>query len=133
MWNFKFVSSPVPNHWTWAKAIPQKTRFFWSNPSKIEVMITSLIQMLELPNFTLRRPGVAIFADIIKILTMFIIKIYIKTQEKLKCIEITCRNAIYICISWYSKIYWFWVKKCWFQHNSRGLSRDSYIFWIFFG
>ena len=26
-------------------------RFFWSNPYKIEVMITSLIEMLELPNF----------------------------------------------------------------------------------
>ena len=25
--------------------------FFWSNPYKIEVMITSLIQILELPNF----------------------------------------------------------------------------------
>ena len=28
-----------------------KKRFFWSNPYKIEVMITSLTQMLELPNF----------------------------------------------------------------------------------
>ena len=29
----------------------QKNWFFWSNPYKIEVMITSLIEMLELPNF----------------------------------------------------------------------------------
>ena len=30
-----------------------KKPFFWSNPYKIEVMITSLIEMLELPNFVL--------------------------------------------------------------------------------
>ena len=30
---------------------PSKKVFFWSNPYKIEVMITSLIEMLELPNF----------------------------------------------------------------------------------
>ena len=29
----------------------QKKRYFWSNPYKIEVMITSLTEMLELPNF----------------------------------------------------------------------------------
>ena len=43
------------------------------------------------------------------------------------------QNTIYICISRYSKICWFPVKKCWCQHNSRGLSRDLYIFWILFG
>ena len=30
---------------------PQKYWFFWSNPYKIEVMITPFIEMLELPNF----------------------------------------------------------------------------------
>ena len=44
-------------------------------------MITFLIEMLQLPNFChmttseyliLRRPGVAIFADIIEIVSMFI-------------------------------------------------------------
>ena len=40
--------------------------------------------------------------------------------------------AIYICISWYSKICWFLVKKCWYQKNSRGVSRDSYNFLTFF-
>ena len=29
----------------------KKKRFFWSNPYKIEVVITSLIEMLQLPNF----------------------------------------------------------------------------------
>ena len=42
------------------------------------------------------------------------------------------QNAIYICISWYSKICWFLVNKCWCQQNSRGVLRDWYIFWIFF-
>ena len=39
---------PVPNHWSWTKTTPQKKWYFWSNPYKIEVMITSLIEMLEL-------------------------------------------------------------------------------------
>ena len=42
---------PVPSYWTWTKATPQKKWFFWSNSYKIEVMITSLTEMLELPNF----------------------------------------------------------------------------------
>ena len=42
---------PVPNYWTWTKTTPQKKCSFWSNPYKIEVMITSLIEMLEWPNF----------------------------------------------------------------------------------
>ena len=42
------------------------------------------------------------------------------------------QNAIYIGISWYNKICWFPVKKGWCQQNSEGVSRDSYIFWIFF-
>ena len=33
------------------KPAPQKKRFFWSNPYKMKVMITYLIQLLELPNF----------------------------------------------------------------------------------
>ena len=49
--NFKFVPSASPNYWTWTKTTAQKKRFFWSNPHKIEVMITFLIEMLELPNF----------------------------------------------------------------------------------
>ena len=46
----------------------------------------------------LRRPGVAIFANIIKIVTTFI-KTILKTQEKLKELETMYQNAIYICIS----------------------------------
>ena len=40
---------PVPNYWTWIKTAPQKPSFFWSNPYKIDIMITSLIEILELP------------------------------------------------------------------------------------
>ena len=42
---------PVPNHWIWTKITPQKKRFFWSSPYKIEVTLTFLIEMLQLPNF----------------------------------------------------------------------------------
>ena len=47
---------------------------------------------------------VAIFADIIKIVTMFtiLLKQSLKFQEKLEEIEIMYLNEIYICISWYS-------------------------------
>ena len=45
----------------------------------------------------LRRPGVIIFADIIKIVTMFIKKL-LKTQKKLKELEIMYQNPIYMCI-----------------------------------
>ena len=34
-----------------SKSTPQKNRIFWSSPYKIELMITSLIESLELPNF----------------------------------------------------------------------------------
>ena len=39
------------------------------------------------------------------------------------------QNAIYICISWYNKICWFPVKKCWYQQNSR----VCHVIHIFFG
>ena len=40
-----------PNYLTLVKSTPKKFVFFWSNPYKIEVMITSLTDMLEIPNF----------------------------------------------------------------------------------
>ena len=46
----------------------------------------------------LRRPGVVIFDESIKIIATFI-KTTLKTQEKLKELEIIYQNAIYICIS----------------------------------
>ena len=47
-------------------------------------------------------------------------------------LEIMNQNAIYICISLYSKIWWFPMKKRWCQQKSRCTSPDSYIFWTFF-
>ena len=76
--------------------------------------------------FIFRKLGVAIFADIIKIVSL-------KTPEKLKKLEIMYQNEIYTCISWCSKICWFPVKNCWFQQNSSGVSRDSYFLEFFLG
>ena len=42
---------PVPNYWTWTKSTSQNIWFFLWNPYKIQVMITSVIKMLQLPNF----------------------------------------------------------------------------------
>ena len=58
-------------------------------------------------------------------LELFLLRQSLKTQEKLKELDILYQNAIYACISWYSKICWFPVKNCWCQRNSRGVSRDS--------
>ena len=49
--NFKFVPSASPNLLNFNQDHPSKKRFFWSNPYKIEDMITFLKEMLQLPNF----------------------------------------------------------------------------------
>ena len=51
VWNFKFVPSASPKLLNLNQDHLWKKRFFWPNPYKIEVVITSLIQILELPNF----------------------------------------------------------------------------------
>ena len=51
VYNFKFVPSARPKLLDLNRDHPSKKQFFWSNPYKIEVMITSVIQMLELPDF----------------------------------------------------------------------------------
>ena len=56
-------------------------------------------------------PGVAIFADIIEIVTMFF-KTTFKDSKKLKELDIMYENAIYNCIFWYSKKWVFPMKKC---------------------
>ena len=48
--------------------------------------------------FILRRPRVAIFAGIIKIVTMFIKTIF-KEPKKVKRIGNNVQNVVYICIS----------------------------------
>ena len=49
--NFKLVPSASPNLLNLDQDHPSKKWFFWSNPYNIEVVITSLIEMLQLPNF----------------------------------------------------------------------------------
>ena len=56
-----------------------------------------------------RRPRVANFAETIKLQPCFL-KQPLKTQAKLKKLEITYQNAIYVCISWNNKSCWFPVK-----------------------
>ena len=46
-----FVPSVSPKLSNLNQDHPSKKRFFWSNSYKIEVMITTLTEMLELPNF----------------------------------------------------------------------------------
>ena len=59
-----------------------------------------------------------------------IIQIFLgRLESNFKELEIMCSNAIYVCISWYSKI--CYKKYC--QQNASGVSRDLYIFGIFFG
>ena len=56
----------------------------------------------------------------------------LKTRNKIKGLEIMCQKTIYICISWYNKIYWFSLKKCWCLQNYRDVSHDLYIFFDLF-
>ena len=72
--------------------------------------------------FILRGPGAANFADIIKIVTMFIKKILQKTQKKLKELEIMYQNANYICIFWY--IFWFSAA---FHWENADISRNQEV------
>ena len=55
-------------------------------------------QTLFQKTFILSRPKVAIFADIIKIVTISI-KTVLKDSKKVKEVELINQNAIYICIS----------------------------------
>ena len=60
--------TPVPNYWTWTKTTSLKKQFFWLNSNKIEVVVTSLIEMLQLPNFGHRNTSTIWFESRGKIL-----------------------------------------------------------------
>ena len=51
VWNFKYIPSASPKYLNFNQGHPLKKCFFWSNAYNIVVMITSLILMLEWPNF----------------------------------------------------------------------------------
>ena len=84
--------------------------------------------------FILRRPRVAFFADIIKIVTMCIKMIFkdSKQVQRIRSYAVMYQNETYICICWYTKIRWISAKKYWCQQNPRGVPHDLHIFWIFF-
>ena len=80
--------------------------------------------------YILRRPGVASFSYIIKILTMFLETIF-KYSRKVKRIRnYVSKCNLYVFLDIANS--WFSVKRCWCQQNSRTMSRDSYILWTFF-
>ena len=49
--NFKNIPSASLKFLNFNQDHSSKISFFWSNPQKIEVMITPLTEMLDLPNF----------------------------------------------------------------------------------
>ena len=49
--NFKATPNANPKLLNLNQDDPSKKWVFWSNPYKIDVMVTSLIEMLQLPNF----------------------------------------------------------------------------------
>ena len=49
--NLKFVPSASPKLLNLNQDHPSKKAIFWSNPYRIEVVITFLMEMLQLPNF----------------------------------------------------------------------------------
>ena len=51
VWNFKFAPSASAELLNLNQDHPSKKAVFWSNPFKIGVVITFLIEMLELTNF----------------------------------------------------------------------------------
>ena len=51
VYNFKPIPSASLKLLNLNQDHPSKNQFFWSNPHKIEVMITSIMEMLVLPDF----------------------------------------------------------------------------------
>ena len=49
--NLKSITSASPKSWNLNQDHPSNDWFFWLISYRIEAMITSLIEMLELPNF----------------------------------------------------------------------------------
>ena len=67
----------------------------------------------------------------LKAIATTFIKTTLKDSKKLKKLQIMYKNTIYIWISRYNKSL-FPVKKYWRQQKSWGVSRNGYIFCIFF-
>ena len=79
----------------------------------------------------LRRPGVAIFADTIKIITRFIKKIF-KVSGKVKRIRnYVLKSSLYLYYLIYQNLL-ISSQKMLMSAEIRGVSLDWYIFWTFF-
>ena len=78
--------------------------------------------------FIWRSPRVTNFADIIKIVAM-LLKHSLKTQKKLKEVEIMYWNAIYIYISGCSRICWFPVKNAYVSRTQGVCHMIDIYFW----
>ena len=87
--------------------------------------------LAEIMTFHLRRPRVTNFPDIIKVSTMFI-KTTFNDSKKVKPIgNYALKRNLYLYFLIKQKLL-ISVKKYWRQQNSKGVSRDLYIFWSFF-
>ena len=75
--------------------------------------------------FILKRPRVVIFADIIKVVIIFIKTIF-KTQKKIKRIRNYSQSSIYICFSSCNKV-------CRFSVKNADVSRSQRVFYMIFG
>ena len=145
---------------------PSKKCFFWSNPYKIEIMITSLIEMQGLLNFgymttstiqfeshfvgdvidinydliifffqnifILRRPGEAIFADITKIVTSFIKKIFIDWRKIKRIISFVSKCNLYMYFLILKNLLISGEKKL-MSEELRGCVTWFIYFWSFLG
>ena len=87
--------------------------------------------LADIMTFLLRRPRVTNFPDIIKVSTMFI-KTTFNDSKKVKPIgNYALKRNLYLYFLIKQKLL-ISVKKYWRQQNSKGVSRDLYIFWSFF-
>ena len=136
---------PVQNYWNWTIATLKKW-FFWSNLHG-QILLTwphTQYNLSHLIKFCwwrqgqklwchklyfkipfLRRSRATIFADIIKIVTIFIKTIF-KDSEQVPRISNDVSKLQ--SISWYSEICWIPAKKCWCQQKSSVVSRYPCMF-----
>ena len=108
----------------------------WFEPRDKLILVTSWAEIMSpwplfQNTFIIRRPRVAIFAGIIKIMTMFIKKIFKYSKIIKRISNYIPKSNLYLYFS-IKQILPISGEKCSCQQKSTGVSLDSYIFWIFF-
>ena len=88
-------------------------------------------QKLFQNTLNLKAPRVAIFADIIKVVTIFIKTIFKDSKKIIKELE-TILKVQSISVFLMQQDLQIFGEKCWCQQISRGVLRNSHDFWIFF-